>query len=98
MPDLVGGDGDGRQGSTVHVVARQPNGLVLRVVVVADVGFLDPDLAQARLVEKMSGQFAAGARKVRPVVRMAGHDPPRPEGRPEDSGGEQEGEDNEVHS
>ena len=54
------------------------DGLGLGVVVVAERGLFDHDVAEPHLVEQVAGELAAGAGKVRAVRRMRGDHPPHP--------------------
>ena len=75
----MGCDGHCCQGATVVIGFRQAHRLVLRVVVVAPVGLFDAHLGQAGLVEQMPGEFAAGAGKIAPFLRVPRQDCTRPE-------------------
>ena len=49
------------------VLRQQPHGARARVVMIAFVRGLDLDVAELGLVEQMAGEFAAGARQIRPL-------------------------------
>ena len=49
---------------------QQPHDFGFRIVVVAELRLLDPDMAELHAVEQMARELAAGARKIGPVRRM----------------------------
>lgn len=79
MPDLVGGDGNGRERFSPENIGRQADGFGHRIVVVPQLGRLDRDVRQVEPIEQMPGQFSARSWVVGAGRTMPGKYPPGPE-------------------
>ena len=70
MADFMRRDHHRCQRTAVIMIREQAHGLALRIVVIADRGFLDLDGGQPHAVEEVAGEFAARAGEIRPLGAM----------------------------
>ncbi len=98
MTDLVGGDGDRRQGAAVELVRGQPDRFFERVVVIPLVRLFHLHAVHAVTIEQVPGQLGAGTRIA--VVRsgITGQHPLDPDAGQEDDGHDDEAEDRKRHA
>ena len=75
MADLVRCDRHRRQRSAIVMLLQQANRLGLRIVMVAEIGFLDGNRFQPEAIEEMARQLTTGTGKIRPVGAVLFDDP-----------------------
>ncbi len=97
MSHFVCGDRNSGQRVTSVLVRRQPYCLVVRIIVIAFLGFLDFDRLHAVLVQQMTGKLGAGAGITVRGLRVPGQDMLYPDAGQEDDAENNQAEEEQGH-